>query len=79
MEKKILQEHKRLHGTAEIDAKAKYVKLARSLPTFGVHFFLVKVKTSSLAYIRYQPNSNPFQHNIKVYINYLVLFLCVCM
>ena len=32
-----------LVGVSEIDAKYKYVKLARSLDTFGVHFFLVKV------------------------------------
>ena len=43
IEKKIFQEHKKLTGLSEIDAKVKYVKLARSLPTFGVHFFLVKV------------------------------------
>lgn len=28
----------------EIEAKVKYVKLARSLPTYGVSFFLVKVR-----------------------------------
>lgn len=44
IEKKIFSEHKALQGTSEIDAKVKYVKLARSLPTFGVHFFLVKVR-----------------------------------
>jgi hypothetical protein len=44
IEKKIFQEHKKLMGTSEIDAKVRYVKLARSLPTFGVHFFLVKVR-----------------------------------
>eukprot|EP00095_Tigriopus_kingsejongensis_P007975 maker-scaffold475_size161908-snap-gene-0.21 protein:Tk07975 transcript:maker-scaffold475_size161908-snap-gene-0.21-mRNA-1 annotation:"Talin-1" len=44
IEKKIFQEHKKLFGTTEIDAKVKYVKLARGLPTFGVHFFLVKEK-----------------------------------
>ena len=43
IEKKIFTEHKRLAGTSEIDAKVRYVKLARGLPTFGVHFFLVKV------------------------------------
>ena len=42
-EKKILAEHKNLIGTSEIDAKFRYVKLARSLSTFGVHFFLVRV------------------------------------
>ena len=43
VEKKIFVEHKSLMGTSEIDSKFKYVKLARGLPTFGVHFFLVKV------------------------------------
>ena len=43
IEKRIFAEHKRLAGTSEIDSKVRYVKLARSLPTFGVHFFLVKV------------------------------------
>lgn len=28
----------------EIEAKVKYVKLARSLRTYGVSFFLVKVR-----------------------------------
>lgn len=28
----------------EIEAKVKYVKLARSLQTYGVSFFLVKVR-----------------------------------
>lgn len=31
----------------EIEAKVKYVKLARSLQTYGVSFFLVKVRVSS--------------------------------
>ena len=44
VEKKIFSEHRSLMGTSEIDAKYKYVKLARGLPTFGVHFFLVKVR-----------------------------------
>jgi talin len=44
VEKKIFGEHKKLMGTSEIDAKYHYVKLARGLPTFGVHFFLVKVR-----------------------------------
>lgn len=29
---------------SEIEAKVRYVKLARSLKTYGVSFFLVKVK-----------------------------------
>merc|ERR1711953_1364333 len=44
IEKKIFQEHKAIQGASEIEAKQKYVKLARGLPTFGVHFFLVKEK-----------------------------------
>lgn len=32
---------------AEIEAKVKYVKLARSLQTYGVSFFLVKVSCDS--------------------------------
>lgn len=43
VEKKIFSEHRSLMGTSEIDSKYKYVKLARGLPTFGVHFFLAKV------------------------------------
>ena len=45
VEKKILAKHKELKGFNELDAKVKYVKLARGLPTFGVHFFLVKVRS----------------------------------
>ncbi|XP_013859050.1 talin-2 isoform X4 [Austrofundulus limnaeus] len=43
-EKKIFQEHKNCGEMTEIEAKVKYVKLARSLPTYGVSFFLVKEK-----------------------------------
>lgn len=38
-----LQEHKNCGEMTEIEAKVKYVKLARSLRTYGVSFFLVKV------------------------------------
>ena len=41
--KKILDLHSDLKGKTEIEAKFEYVKLARSLPTFGVHFFVVRV------------------------------------
>ncbi|KAJ0069938.1 hypothetical protein NL108_017255 [Boleophthalmus pectinirostris] len=43
-EKKIFQDHKSCGEMTEIEAKVKYVKLARSLPTYGVSFFLVKEK-----------------------------------
>ncbi|ELK31332.1 Talin-2 [Myotis davidii] len=41
-EKRIFQEHKSYGEMSEIEAKVKYVKLARSLRTYGVSFFLVK-------------------------------------
>ncbi|XP_076258491.1 talin_middle and talin-RS domain-containing protein rhea isoform X2 [Rhynchophorus ferrugineus] len=44
IEKKVFQEHKKCTGLSELDAKVKYTKTARSLPTYGVTFFLVKEK-----------------------------------
>ena len=41
-----LQDHKSCGEMTEIEAKVKYVKLARSLRTYGVSFFLVKVRSS---------------------------------
>ncbi|KAM3625861.1 uncharacterized protein V6R79_018790 [Siganus canaliculatus] len=46
-EKKLFQEHKNCGEMTEIEAKVKYVKLARSLRTYGVSFFLVKEKMKS--------------------------------
>nr|XP_040024228.1 talin-2-like isoform X2 [Gasterosteus aculeatus aculeatus] len=43
-EKKIFQGHKNCGEMTEIEAKVKYVTLARSLLTYGVSFFLVKEK-----------------------------------
>uniref|UniRef100_A0A3Q1C715 Talin 2b n=1 Tax=Amphiprion ocellaris TaxID=80972 RepID=A0A3Q1C715_AMPOC len=43
-EKKIFQDHKNCGEMTEIEGKVKYVKLARSLQTYGVSFFLVKEK-----------------------------------
>lgn len=37
------QAHKNCGPMTEIEAKVRYVKLARSLKTYGVSFFLVKV------------------------------------
>lgn len=42
----ILQAHKNCQNMTEIEAKVSYVKLARSLKTYGVSFFLVKVRRS---------------------------------
>ncbi|XP_050426886.1 talin-1-like isoform X2 [Adelges cooleyi] len=44
IEKKIFVEHKKHVGLSELDAKVFYTKTARSLPTYGVTFFLVKEK-----------------------------------
>ena len=43
----VLQEHKALAGQklTEVEAKVKYTQLARSLKTYGITFFLVKVST----------------------------------
>ena len=44
IEKKIFVEHIKHSGGSNVDAKVKYVTLARSLKTYGVTFFLVKEK-----------------------------------
>ncbi|XP_025050766.1 talin-1 isoform X2 [Alligator sinensis] len=43
-ERKIFMAHKNCNSMSEIEAKVRYVKLARSLKTYGVSFFLVKEK-----------------------------------
>nr|XP_054507577.1 talin-1 [Agelaius phoeniceus]XP_054507578.1 talin-1 [Agelaius phoeniceus] len=43
-ERKIFMAHKQCQSISEIEAKVRYVKLARSLKTYGVSFFLVKEK-----------------------------------
>ncbi|NXO78630.1 TLN1 protein, partial [Sitta europaea] len=43
-ERKIFMAHKSCGDMTEIEAKVRYVKLARSLKTYGVSFFLVKEK-----------------------------------
>ncbi|NXA82743.1 TLN1 protein, partial [Thryothorus ludovicianus] len=43
-ERKIFMAHKNCEDMSEIEAKVRYVKLARSLKTYGVSFFLVKEK-----------------------------------
>lgn len=45
IEKKVFIEHKKHVGLSELDAKVLYTKTARSLPTYGVTFFLVKVSS----------------------------------
>lgn len=41
--------HKNCGQISEIEAKVRYVKLARSLKTYGVSFFLVKVGYGSFS------------------------------
>lgn len=48
IEKKVFSEHKNHVGLSELDAKVLYTKTARSLPTYGVTFFLVKVSCKSI-------------------------------
>ena len=43
IEKSIFTEHRKLHNLSEINAKFRYVQFCRSLRTYGVTFFLVKV------------------------------------
>lgn len=44
IEKNISQWHKKYYGLSELEAKAKYIMEARSLPTYGATFFLVREK-----------------------------------
>jgi hypothetical protein len=44
IEKKVFAEQKKHVGLSELDAKVQYTKTARSLKTYGVTFFLVKVR-----------------------------------
>jgi talin len=43
VEKKMYLEHSKLQGLTELNAKFRYVQLSRSLKTYGITFFLVKV------------------------------------
>ena len=44
MKKELMAEYEKKKGLSEIDAIFEYVKLARGLETFGIHFFLVRVR-----------------------------------
>jgi hypothetical protein len=52
IEKKVFAEHKKHVGLSELDAKVLYTKTARSLKTYGVTFFLVKVLCQETGGIR---------------------------
>lgn len=40
----LFQEHKKFVSLSEVEAKVKYTHLCRSLKTYGITFFLVKVR-----------------------------------
>ena len=44
MKKELMAEYEKKKGLSEIDAISEYVKLARGLETYGIHFFLVRVR-----------------------------------
>ena len=44
IEKNIFAQHRKTHNMSEIHAKFRYIELCRSLRTYGVTFFLVKVR-----------------------------------
>lgn len=37
------QQYQKLNGLSEKDAKVRYIQVCRSLPTYGITFFLIKV------------------------------------
>ena len=47
VEKKVANEHRKLAGVSELDAKYRYVQLCRSLNTYGITFYAVEEKRSS--------------------------------
>ena len=44
LKKELMAEYEKKKGLSEIDAISEYVKLARGLETYGIHFFLVRVR-----------------------------------
>ncbi|KAL5963120.1 Talin-1, partial [Taenia solium] len=42
-EKKIKEQYQKLSGLSEKDAKVRYIQVCRSLPTYGITFFLIKI------------------------------------
>lgn len=48
VEKKIFQQHASLNGLTDIEARVKYCHFCRSLKTYGITFFLVKVSSIDL-------------------------------
>lgn len=47
VEKVLAEEHRKWFEVPAADLKLKYVRKCRSLPTYGITFFLVKVLSSS--------------------------------
>lgn len=60
VEKKVFAEHRKHVGLSELEAKVLYTKTARSLTTYGVTFFLVKVGTISTMFLSNQECEQPW-------------------
>ena len=58
IEKSIFADHRKLHNLSEINAKFRYIQLCRSLRTYGVTFFLVKVTIVRIVYTQYNGTFN---------------------
>ena len=70
VEKKIFGEHKKNNGLTESEAKVGYVKTARSLSTYGVTFFLVKVVSLNTSQLN-QSNTSQL-----TFVNAFSIILC---
>ncbi|MEE6527595.1 hypothetical protein FKM82_029075, partial [Ascaphus truei] len=68
-EKKVFQEHKNCGEMTEIEAKVKYVKLARSLRTYGVSFFLVKVTYWGISSFKFCKTTAPYTGGLEIHLN----------
>ena len=45
-ERRVFAEHAKFTGLSQLNAKFRYIQVVRSLKTYGVTFFLVKVRTN---------------------------------
>ncbi len=52
LEKDIILEHRKLVNLSEVNAKYRYIQLCRSLKTYGITFFSVKVALSNIIHRR---------------------------
>ena len=71
--KKILELHKNLLNKTELEAKFEYVKMARDLKTFGVHFFLVRVRAKF--FLDFCVRSRLGGYNSNYHFKWQILFI----